>query len=193
MGNREVVTEFNKTEFSKFLAYILRHHPEEIGLQLQESGWVDTSELLNAINNNANSNYSITFDMLNNVVQTDEKQRYSFKEGNSYIRANQGHSIKNLNMNYSEITPPDKLFHGTSERALRDILSSGSIKSMQRQYVHLSHDYDIAIKVGKRHGKPVVLCIDCNKAINSGVKFYMAENGVYLSTEIPTNCFNIVA
>lgn len=52
---------------------------------------------------------------------------------------------------------------------------------MSRLYVHLSSDYETAVKVGKRHGKPVVLRVDAEKMAEDGAIFYLSENGVWLT------------
>ena len=55
---------------------------------------------------------------------------------------------------------------------------------MERQYVHLSRDYETALKVGKRHGAVAVIKINCKKMIENGIKFYLSENGVYLTKKV---------
>ena len=74
----------------KFIAFILRHHPESIGMKLDEHGWARTEELIAGIAK------SRPFDMqmLEEIVRTDSKQRYSLNEDKTLIRANQGHSIR---------------------------------------------------------------------------------------------------
>lgn len=185
MGKR--ITKANEQQFSKYLSYILRHKPEDIGLNIMEDGWIPTDKLIDAINNK-DTQYEITLDKLITVVFNDNKQRYSFRsEGESkykYIRANQGHSVKNLVMNFEEITCTSILYHGTSVENAEKIKKDGYIKSMNRQYVHLSDNIDTATKVGSRHGKPYIFIIDCEKAMQNGVKFYKSENGVYLTNDL---------
>ena len=175
----------NNLALSKYLSYVLRHHPEAAGLKLMTDGWVDTYKLLTAIA--ANSGYKVDLNRLKEIVNTDEKQRYSFKEmhGDPYalIRANQGHSVKELKMNYKELIEeelPDYVYHGTSKENANKILESGEIKPMSRQMVHLSKDIETATKVGKRHGELAIFKVDCKKAFHDGKRFYISENGVYL-------------
>lgn len=183
--------------FSKYLSYILRHNPESVGLKLLNGGWVDTYKLLIAIENN--SGYKVNLDRLKNIVNTDDKKRYSFKEmhGDPYalIRANQGHSIKGLEMDYKELSLnelPDYLYHGTSKENADKILSSGEIKPMSRQMVHLSKDVETATKVGKRHGELAIFRVDCKKASIDGKKFYISENGVYLVDKLEINYLELI-
>lgn len=166
--------DLNKS--SKFISLILRHKPETIGITLDEHGWANVNELINGINN---SGRNIDMEILEEIVRTDNKQRYSFNEDKTLIRANQGHSIT-VNVELKEMVPPDILYHGTATRFLDSIKQQG-IKSMSRLYVHLSKDYETAVNVGNRHGKHCVLKIDAKRMHSDGIKFYLSENGVWLT------------
>ncbi len=177
----------NLTEVSKFLALILRHKPEELGLTLDEEGWCDTEKLVKAF---ANKFSGFTFDTLDEIVKTDSKGRYSFNADRTKIRAVQGHSAKGVNITFEEVDIEfmrDKLFHGTGEKYVESILSQGLIPK-SRQYVHLSSDYNTAIKVGQRHGKPVVFKINIDNLKKHNIKLYRSENNVYLAKTIPVDC-----
>ena len=78
---------------SKFLSLILRHKPEVIGITLDKNGWAEVSELIAGVNRN--DKYFLNTDILDEIVSTDEKQRYSFSPDKKKIRANQGHSMLN--------------------------------------------------------------------------------------------------
>lgn len=189
MAKRNFVTKTNEQQFSKFLAYILRHHPEELRLTINEFGWINVQELINAVNKNEKENWEICFGALQQIVDTDNKKRYSFNEDKTMIRANQGHSIKGLIMDYKEVEqPPKKLYHGTSVVNADKIICSGEIKPMGRQMVHLSGNIETAFRVGERHGHPQILVIDTTKLINLGHKIYISENGVYLVDRVPMSC-----
>ena len=173
----------NLTGLSKFISLILRHNPQVIGIELDEHGWADVEELLAGINKTRN----ITMDMLEEIVRTDEKQRYSFNEDKALIRANQGHSIP-VDVELREEKPPRYLYHGTATRFLPAIQGEG-IRRMGRQYVHLSGDFETAMAVGKRHGIPVVITIDAAAMARDGVTFYRSENGVWLCEHVPARYF----
>ena len=164
------------TSLSKMLSYILRHHPESIGLKLDNFGYANVDELIS--NMSKKNRVRIDFDTLKYIVDTDQKQRYSFNSDFSKIRANQGHSIS-VDLQLIEKVPPNELYHGTATRFLDSILNEG-ITKQSRQYVHISSDIKTALKVGKRHGKPVVLILDTLKMYQDGVKFYISDNGVWL-------------
>lgn len=161
-------------EVSKFIALILRHKPDTIGITLDEHGRANVDELIQGINK---TQYKITMEDLEEIVRTDDKQRYSFNEDRTLIRANQGHSIP-VDVELEELGPPDVLYHRTGEKYCTLIEAQGLIPK-SRLYVHLSEDYDTAIKVGKRHGKPVVYTIAAGQMYDEGYKFYRSVNMVY--------------
>jgi RNA 2'-phosphotransferase len=76
------------------------------------------------------------------------------------------------------------LFHGTAEKSLSSIREQG-LHGASRHYVHLSADEETAVKVGARHGKPVVLRIDTAAMTDADHKFYLADNGVWLTESVP--------
>ncbi|GAB5526638.1 MAG: RNA 2'-phosphotransferase [Roseivirga sp.] len=161
---------------SKFLSLILRHKPEVIGLGLDENGWASVEELLGKA---SRGHVQLTFDELKEVVDTNDKKRFAFSEDFTMIRANQGHSLK-VDLKLEEKIPPGLLYHGTAVQNLHSIKEQGLIKG-QRHHVHLSADQETAIKVGGRHGKPVVLTIAAMNMYQSGITFYQSENGVWLT------------
>ncbi|HBE8485727.1 TPA: RNA 2'-phosphotransferase [Clostridioides difficile] len=169
-----------KDKLSIFISLILRHKPETIGIKLDDYGYADVNELIEKINNTGRN---INIEILEQIVKEDNKQRYSFNDDRSKIRANQGHSI-NVNVELRELEPPKYLYHGTATRFLDNIKNEGIIKQ-SRLYAHLSRDIDIAVKVGKRHGTPVILKINTGKMYENGYKFYLSENNVWLCEYIP--------
>lgn len=167
------------TKLSKYLSLILRHKPHVIGIELDRHGWDNVSEVVEGIAKTR----EFSLDILEEIVRTDDKQRYSFNDDHTKIRANQGHSIK-VDLGLVSKEPPSVLYHGTSEKSLRGILENG-ILPMSRQYVHLSKDIDTASAVGKRHGKPTVLRVNARLMYADGYNFYMSENGYWLTDKVP--------
>ena len=86
--------------------------------------------------------------------------------------------------------PPDVLYHGTATRFMESIKTKG-LKPMSRLYVHLSKDYDTALKVGKRHGEPVVIKVDAAGMCRDGADFYLSENGVWLTKYVDPGYLSI--
>ena len=166
-------------EISKLIALVLRHKPEKLGLTMDKHGWVSTEELIAGLNRIQPFDRS----MLEEIVRRDSKQRYSFNADHTCIRANQGHSVP-VDLELRPQEPPRTLYHGTAARFTASIEQQG-LKPMQRQYVHLSADYQTAVTVGKRHGLPVVYEINAEAMRQAGHLFYCSENGVWLTAAVP--------
>lgn len=166
-------------DISKFMSLILRHKPETIGIELDEHGWANVDEFIDGIAKTRTFNMQI----LEEIVRTDDKQRYSFNEDKTLIRANQGHSIP-VDVELEECVPPEFLYHGTGEKYVESIDKTGLIRK-SRLYVHLSKDADTAVKVGKRHGRPVLYRVCSGKMQEDGFSFYLSKNGVWLTKEVP--------
>lgn len=166
-------------EISKYMSLILRHKPEAIGITLDEHGWANVEDLIAGISKDNKFN----MEMLEEIVRTDEKQRYSFNEDKTLIRANQGHSIP-VDVELEEKEPPEILWHGTGEKYVAAIDREGLIPK-SRLYVHLSKDKETAVKVGNRHGKPIVYTVHSKQMHEDGYKFYLSVNGVWLTKEVP--------
>lgn len=167
------------TSVSRYISLILRHKPEEAGIALDEHGWANVEELINGVS----KNYHINVDILEEIVRTDNKQRYSFNDDHTLIRANQGHSIP-VDVELKKVKPPMYLYHGTGVKYMESILKDGLIPK-SRLYVHLSEDVGTAVDVGKRHGKPVVYRVRAKAMYDQGYTFYRSENGVWLIKKVP--------
>lgn len=165
----------------KFISLVLRHKPEIIGIKLDEHGWANVAELINGMNKVGKS---IDLNTLKIIVAENDKQRYSFNENKTKIRANQGHSI-DVDIELKLCEPPEYLYHGTASRFLDNIIKQG-IKKQSRQYVHLSRDIQTVAKVGARHGLPIVLRVYSKNMFNNGYKFYISQNEVYLTDNVPS-------
>ena len=173
---------------SKFLSLILRHKPETIGIKLDKQGWAYVGDIVAGM-----SKAGKTVDSLDiiEIVIDDEKGRYSLKDNDTMIRANQGHSIKDIDLGLTPLKPsevPGWLYHGTNSRFLEAIQSQG-LKPMGRQHVHLSDNPETANNVGDRRKKKDtethIFKISTVEAMNDGVVFYKSENGVYLTDTVP--------
>lgn len=166
----------NQNHNSKCLAYLLRHSDLP-----DRNAWVRVGVVLNEM--------SITLPMLQGIVAEDTKGRFEFSEDESSVRALYGHSI-DVDLGLEPTTPPMILYHGTAEKHLENIIKDG-LKPRKRNYVHLSETIDMAMQVGARHGKPIVLSIDTEAMISAGYKFYKAQNGVWLTSEVPVRFYKI--
>ena len=176
--------KMSNDSMSKFISLILRHHPEAAYIELDEHGWAEVDKLIEGIRRTGKR---INRELLEEIVRTDNKQRYSFNEDKTYIRANQGHSVP-VDVGLKEQEPPVFLYHGTAAGFLASIEREG-LKPMGRLYVHLSKDVETAVNVGKRHGKPIVLKIHSGDMYRDGQTFYLSENGVWLTKKVVPEYF----
>ena len=172
---------------SKFIALVLRHKPEAAGITLDGHGWAQVDELIAGVSRRM----PLTREMLEEIVRTDNKQRYSFSPDHQKIRANQGHSIP-VDVELKQAVPPDTLYHGTGEKYVESILREGLLPK-SRLYVHLSRDAATAEQVGRRHGKPVLFLVDAAAMVQDGYAFYLSENQVWLTREVPVRYLTIQA
>lgn len=169
------------TSISKFLSYVLRHQPEAVGLSIDQNGW---ALITNIILCAKKEGYILDHDIIQTIVAKSDKKRFNISEDGLHIRAIQGHSTQQVNINYQEKIPPAILYHGTATRFLTSIQEQGLL-SKTRHHVHLSSDKATAIQVGQRHGRPVVLKINALAMYEQGFKFYQADNGVWLTEQVP--------
>lgn len=165
----------HKSKVSKKLSYLLRHSQDPLYINL-EGGWAKVETILEAL--------QISQTQLEQIVTEDEKMRYSFDKGGTKIRANQGHSIPGVYIEFASPEPPEFLYHGTATRFLDSIMKDG-LKPMTRQWVHISPTYETAVKVGSRHGKPIVLRVKAKEFVAAGNKLFLSDNGVWLATAVP--------
>ena len=169
------------TRISKRLSFILRHQPQSIGITLDAQGWADVAILLQQLNAHGTA---IDRALLDHVVATNPKQRFSYDTSGTKIRANQGHSVA-IDLAYTPCVPPETLYHGTARSTFAAILESGGLDKRTRHHVHLSSDVETAMKVGQRHGKPLVLRIAAGEMQRDGHVFYQSDNGVWLTEHVP--------
>ncbi len=165
----------------KHLAFLLRHDADafQSGL-IDEHGWRSVKEL---------EKLGYTKKLLEDITTTNNKQRYEFSNDKRKIRARQGHSIP-VDVGLTEQCPPDVLYHGTTYDVYYNHIMKEGLVPMTRLYVHLSKDEETATNVGKRHGKDVVIInIDAKRMYADGCKFFVSNNGVWLSKKVDPKYF----
>ena len=165
------------TKASKFLSLVLRHKPEEIGLELDKEGWANVLELCRKS--------GISSSDLNEVVEKNNKKRFEFQDMfKDRVRACQGHSVE-VDLKLESKEPPALLYHGTSDRFVESIKREG-LKAQNRNHVHLSVDRETANKVGQRHGgRTVMFIVKASDMYECGFEFYQSTNGVWLTNYVP--------
>ncbi|MFO7561180.1 MAG: RNA 2'-phosphotransferase [Enhygromyxa sp.] len=173
----------NKTliKKSKRLSWLLRHGASEVGLDMDEAGWVEVGAVLRAMN--------MSLGDLEWVVAGNDKRRLQLEAGR--VRACQGHSLDNLAVTregleaswavYADEAP---VWHGTSVEAVPGIAREG-IRAVARTHVHLAPS--MTSKVGKRASVQVMLEVSPARVRAAGLELYGAPNGVVLAREIPAS------
>ena len=175
----------NVKKVSRLLSLVLRHKPENIGIELDKNGWVDVNVLLTQLEKHGKG---ITMLELLKIVETNNKQRFTFNNTNTRIRANQGHSV-DVDLGLKTSRPPRKLYHGTVQKAIKGIKETG-LKKMNRHALHLSEDVATATNVGSRRGDAIILEIDSAHMDVDGFDFYQSKNGVWLIDNVPPKYIN---
>jgi putative RNA 2'-phosphotransferase len=173
------------TEISKFLSYVLRHAPQELGLALDAEGWTDYSDLSRKLC----EKFDIVDADIRRVIAENPKKRFTLS--GDRIRAAQGHSVE-VDLGLKPQSPPDILYHGTTGKAWEAIGISG-LKPMNRTHVHLSPDLETARTVAiRRKGPHVLLKVDSRAMQAAGYAFFAADNGVWLTHEVPPDYLSAV-
>lgn len=73
-----------------FPFYILRYKPVEYEIVLVKDGYTNVDELINKLNAH---NENISLEILQYIIDTNNKKRFAFNDDLTKIRASQGHSI----------------------------------------------------------------------------------------------------
>ncbi|KAI9260754.1 phosphotransferase KptA/Tpt1 [Phascolomyces articulosus] len=169
-------------KLSKLLSYILRHGAAKHKLTMRPDGYVVLSDIL------ALAKFkTYTGEDIEHVVKTNDKQRFKLTEIDSVwmIRANQGHSIKNVNQDelLERIgTPESIVIHGTSLNNWQQIKTQG-LSRMNRLHIHFAIGLpgESGVISGMRATSQVYIYIDMEKAMHDGIVFYRSSNNVILT------------
>ena len=164
------------------MSHALRHEPWLYDLELDDAGWVDVDQLLDALHRLDNRWADVDRSMLSRMIAASDKQRHELS--GDRIRAIYGHSVPGRILR-EPAEPPAVLYHGTDPSVLDDVLATG-LRPMRRQYVHLSPDPATAVQVGLRKARPcAVLRVDAGAASTHGVAFYRGNDQVWLADAVP--------
>lgn len=171
---------FDYQKLSREISYILRHNPLKYNLTLDKEGRADINDLLQKLNARSEWN-GLSKKDLEKMIASSDKKRHEIQSDK--IRAFYGHSLKEK-VQKNPCQPPNVLYHGTVEKFVDSILEKGLI-TKERQYVHLSTTPETATKVAlRRDKKAIILKIDAQKAWDSGIKFYLGNEDIWLSEPI---------
>ncbi len=169
----------NDFKISKYMSYILRHNPQ--GMSISIDGWMEVEDLLKLLNRRFS--FNIQGSDIERIVLNNDKKRFKIKS--SKIRASQGHSLKQIDLNLIPKIPPEYLYHGT-KRSSFELISKEGLRKLKRHHVHLSKDRRTAINVANRWREHnLILRIHSKEMYHKGHTFYLSENGVWLTDHVP--------
>ncbi len=170
----------------KYVSMLLRHHPEEAGVVLDEHGWTDVADLIQKVN----PRYPLTEEILHELADAPDKKRYEFSDDGKRIRAVHGHSVQ-VDLGYTQAMPPAVLYHGTATRFQESIEEKGLLKQ-SRQFVHLSENVEQAKDVGRRHGNLLLYAVDAERMNRDGYAFFRSTSGVWLTDHVPAHYLRVI-
>lgn len=179
-----------QVRLSKSLSWLLRHGAKTAGLQIRPDGYARVSDVL------ANAMFKdVTFLQLQDIVNKDQKSRFhlmfepqlpasSHVPDVWWIRANQGHSMKDVKLDMRPILSAADVpmaVHGTTRRAWELIATQG-LSKMTRNHIHLAQGIPgSGVISGMRATAQILIFIDVQKALDAGIPFHLSENGVVLT------------
>jgi len=219
----------NLKKLSHQLSWALRHAAPDIGLgaEMTPDGYVPVREILNCRHPKLRGS-DYTLDDIRRVVETSDKQRYRLEErpakdyypdvivdgdgggddgGDSStktvlcIRANQGHSIPNIDPNLlltrlspEELASTPTIVHGTYDEPWRNGIRTEGLKRMTRNHIHFASGLPTSSKDGDEGGAVVIsgmrrtctvyVYVDGKKCAEDGIEFYRSDNGVLLTAGV---------
>jgi putative RNA 2'-phosphotransferase len=166
---------------SRIIAGALRHFPDKLGLLMDGHGFVDISDLIDAIGTSRSGFTWLRIHHIQALAETDPRGRYQIDGG--MIRAKYGHSIK-VDLDDLPISDSKEFFYPVTEEE-SDIVIEGGIHPIDRNKVHLSSTIEKAIEAGRvRADQPLILRIDGDKARKDGVMIYQATKDVCVTNDV---------
>lgn len=191
--NKSALNANRDVQLSKLLSYILRHGANKYNINLKSNGYIEIQTLLN-LDQFRKSNFTLCD--IQRVVSNNDKNRFNIitnENGNLEIKANQGHSLPVKSLELEEISDSSEIpivVHGTYYKFLKSIISTG-LQTMNRNHIHFACTDDVnllyndkTVLSGFRRNCEILIYINTESALNTGIKFFKSENGVILSSGI---------
>ncbi len=171
---------------SKLLSLMLRHRPEEFGVEVDGYGYADFDAVISALKK---QDASIETEDVEALVYRADKKRFEIVDGR--IRARYGHSIS-MELGTDPVEPPEHLYKGSGASEVEDILKSG-LKPVDRQYVHLSFEAAVALRLAEHRREPgAVIRVEARRAATDGIQFFDCGPTI-LAREIPSEFLSVDA
>ncbi len=167
---------------SRTMAGVLRHFPERFDLKMDEQGFVDLRDFVNALQRKQRRYHWVRPHHIIAIIETDNKGRYEYRDGK--IRATYAHSFE-VKLDLPAGGTPDNLYYPTTAEEVDIVLETG-LKPSDRKMVHLSRGIGDAVNAGRvRTPDPVIIEVDSRAASADGIIIQKAGRTVYLTNEIP--------
>ena len=182
----------NHRWLSRYLCYVLRHNPQDLGIELDERGWTDVTVLLEKLSTVKHVRVNLV--ELERLALQDKRQRYSLR--GDRIRANEGHTVGSIRLVHEQVEPPPLLFYGLSKEALAPILEAGALEPglgttcIDDRIVLAESAGEADHRSGcAQDEQPHVIVVEAARAARDGIAFYRSESGVYLCPRLPAEYF----
>lgn len=173
---------------SRYLSNVLRHNAHKKGLSIRPDGYALAKDILALKDCKQNgSGPRFSMEEIISVVENNSKQRFHLytdeKDGQTWVRANQGHSMEGISVEMKEIKAIDCsrfpiVVHGTYRAAWENIRKQG-LSRCKRQHIHFSKGNGAVS--GMRGNCQVLIYIDLASALDDGFQFFESANGVILT------------
>ncbi|MCP3926271.1 MAG: hypothetical protein GY714_27210 [Desulfobacterales bacterium] len=175
MGLKEV------KKLAKFLEYVLGRRPDEFGLVPDKDGFVKIKDLLKGLSEEDGYKF-VRKGSLNEIQLTLSAPTFEITENS--IRA-----INRELKTYSHAEEiPNLIYTSVREKAYSSVLSKG-LYPQGNDYIVLSKDKDMAIRIGKRRDKkPIILEVSVGIAKDEGAFFYTCGPNLFLTKYLSKDC-----
>lgn len=164
-----MITDLKKV--SIYLSLVLKYKPEYAGVTLDEYGWTNVSDLIQGVS----KKYPIDIDILEEIVYTDNRQRYQFNHNHTRIRATR--RTLNSKTDLVRSKPPENLYFVASKKQI-DAIDRDGLMPKESRYVRLTDN----IKPNKT---AFAYRISSGLMHNASFIFYRSNNGDWLTERIP--------
>jgi putative RNA 2'-phosphotransferase len=171
-------------KFSKFLAYVLGHRPDEFGLVPDNEGFVRIKELLQALHEEPGWRH-IRDMHLHEVVSTLLQPPVEIVDGQ--IRALERSNLPEI----SPLQSPAKLLYVATRSRAYPVVSEKGLAVTHRPYLVLSNDIEMAMRMGRRvDHNPVLLTVQVIVAVEKGTHFRQYGQHLFLADKIFVGSFS---
>lgn len=156
----------DRRRISKLLSLILRHHPDEFGLNMDEFGYIPLDEVVEAVQQRY---AAVEEEDIRDLIETSRQRRFEIVDDR--IRALYGHTFY-VEMDGEPMDPPETLYLCVSAGQVGRMKEEG-LRSEDRSYLHLSPTREVAeSRAGAVTDPCIVEVYSEAAAAEAGVEFW---------------------